>query len=99
MIISYKASAAMAQAICQRGKNKGMLLARAPRVDTAGNAAWQAAMLHYNPYKASIGALMLMSAENRAIYDEWINIFETLDPMAIAKIDRDKVVLQGLGVW
>lgn len=99
VIISEKASEAMRQAVCQRGKNKGTLLARAPQANTAGNAAWQAVAMHYNPYKVSIGAFMFMSAENRAIYDEWINIFETLDPNAIANIDRDRVVLQGLGIW
>jgi len=99
MIISDKAARAMQQAVCQRGKKKGFLLARPPRVDTAASAAWQAAAMHYNPYKVSIGALMFMSPENRAIYDEWLNIFETLDPKAIAKIDRDRVALQGLGAW
>lgn len=96
MVISDKASQALYSACSHRGKSKGLLLAKAPGSGTLAYAAWQAAMLHCNPYKFSIGALLFMNNEQLEIYREIDTIFEKL---GINGLDRDRNALSRIGAW
>lgn len=93
MVISDKAALALKDAVAERGKNKGLLLARAPKSDTLAYAAWQAAQISCNPFKASIVGIALFSEEQYEIYNEIRNIFETL---GIRSLDRDRNALTRL---
>ncbi len=96
MIISDKAALALKAAVATRGVHKGLLLAKAPKSNTLAYAAWHAAQLCCNPYKASISGLLFLSDEQREIHNEILNIFETL---GIKSLDRDRNGLEKLGVW
>lgn len=96
MIISDAAAHALKDATVTRGKNKGLLLVKAPPSNTLAYAAWQGAMLCCNPYKASISGLLFMTAEQRAVYEEIVKIF---DGLGIKTLDRDRNALDRLGVW
>lgn len=96
--ISDKAAQALRGAICTKGKNKGLLLAKAPPFKTLSYAAWQAAVLIANPYKASIPGIVLMNDEQRAIYNELVDIFEAIGAVNL-KLDRDRNALDALGAW
>jgi hypothetical protein len=55
------------------------------------------AMLSINPYKASIGGMMFMSAEQREVQDyvtRWFDAHPEFRGM-----DRDRRALETLGVW
>lgn len=94
--ISDKAALALKAAVCTRGKGKGLLLARAPRMDSDAYAAWQAAQMVCNPFKVSIFGLVMLTDEQRAIYDE---IETALTALNIRGLDRDRNGLERLGVW
>lgn len=96
MIISDTAAQALKAAVATRGKHKGLLLSKAPPSRSLAYAAWQAAMLCCNPYKASIAGIMFMSEEQREVYNEVLAIFEGL---GIKSLDRDRSGLERLGVW
>ena len=87
---------AIAAACVSRGKRKGMLKAACPPMGTNAAAAWQAMMLEANPYKASIAQIMMLRGEARAIYDA---IEASLKGIDLRGLDRDRVALEGLGVW
>ena len=95
--LSDKAIDAIFEATVTRGKRKGSLKANAPRSSTMAYAAWQGAMLSINPYKASIGGLMFMSAEQRAVCAEVTAFFDENPQLRFA--DRDRRALESLGVW
>ena len=80
-----------------RGKNKGKLLAKCPPMGTPAAAAWQALALAWNPYKASIFSLMIMSDENIAIHREALIWAES--NMQLRGLDRDRLALESMGVW
>lgn len=96
MVISDKAALALKTAVATKGAHKGLLLAKAPKSNTLGYAAWQAAQLCCNPYKVSISGLLFMSDEQREVYNEILTIFETL---GINSLDRDRNGLEKIGVW
>jgi hypothetical protein len=96
MIISDTAARALKAAVASKGKHKGLLLSKVPPSQSLAYAAWQAAMLCCNPFKASIAGIMCMNAEQRAIYDEVLAIF---DGLGIKSLDRDRNGLERLGVW
>lgn len=96
MVISEKAALALKAAVASKGAHKGLLLSKAPKSDTLGYAAWQAATLCCNPYKASIAGILFLSDEQRAVYDEILAIFEGL---GIKSLDRDRNGLEKIGVW
>ena len=97
--LSDKAREALREAYATRGKHRGQLLARCPRSDTLASAAWQGAMLVVNPYQASIGAMLFMSAEQRATRDEIVAHFESLPREYQILAQRDREALERLGVW
>jgi len=99
MALSNAARAALAAAYATRGKHRGQLLAKCPRSETLAAAAWQGAMLSCNPFKASIGAMLFMSAEQKAIRDEVLAHFDAMPHAYRIMAQRDREALEGLGVW
>ena len=99
MTLSTPAREALALAYATRGKNRGQLLAKCPPTGSLAAAAWQGAMLSCNPYKASIGALLFMSPEQRAIRDEVLAHFDALPREFRIMAQRDREALERLGVW
>ena len=99
-ILSETARAALMRCFATKGKNKGLLLAKAPSSykDPDAYAAWQGAMLACNPFKASIGGMMFLKPEHKAIMQEVIDYMDARP--ALAKVlDRDRAGLEKLGVW
>ena len=99
MTLSTKAKTALAAAYASKGKNRGQLLAKCPKSETLAAAAWQGAMLSCNPYKASIGAMLFMNAEQRAVRDEVLAHFDALPKAYRIMAQRDREALEKLGVW
>lgn len=97
--LSPTAAEALAQAFCTRGPNKGMLLANCPRSTTLAAAAWQGAMLSCNPYKASIAAQMFFDTKQREIANEVTAYFDALPKRVRVAAQKDRKILEGLGVW
>jgi hypothetical protein len=97
MDIREKATLALKQCIATRGKYKGSLVRKAPRSDTLAYAAWQGAMLSINPYKASIGGMLFMTQEQREI-QSFVTAWFDANPQ-YRGIDRDRRILESLGVW
>lgn len=97
--LSDTARAALAGAYATRGKHRGQLLAKCPPSHTLAAAAWQGAMLAVNPFKASIGALIFMSAEQKAVRDEITAHFDRLPREYRILAQRDRAALEALGVW
>lgn len=97
--LSDAAVAALQGALVTRGPRKGRLLSAAPPSQSMAYAAWQGAMLSCNPYKASIAALMFMSAEQRAIQKEVTALFDALPKGARISMDKDRQALEALGAW
>ena len=99
MALSETARNALQGAYATRGKHRGQLLAKCPRSSTLAAAAWQGAMLVCNPYQASIGAMLFMTAEQRAVRDEVVTHFEALPREYRILAQRDREALERLGVW
>lgn len=97
--LSDKARDALAQCYATRGKHRGQLLAKCPHSSTLAAAAWQGAMLVVNPYRASIGAMLFMSAEQREVRDEIVAHFESLPREYQIMAERNREALENLGVW
>jgi hypothetical protein len=99
MSLSDSARGALRGAYASRGRHRGQLLARCPKSHTLAAAAWQGAMLVVNPYKLSIGAVLFMTAEQRAIFEEVKNHFDALPREYRIMAERDREALEHLGVW
>ena len=97
--LSDTARQALRGAYATRGKHKGQLLARCPASHTMAAAAWQGAMMSCNAYQASIAAALFMSAEQKAIYHEVMNHFNSLPHAYRIMAQRDREALENLGVW
>ena len=89
---------AIIAATVSRGPRKGMLLASCPAMQRDAAAAWQAITAHANPYKMGIMTLILMSSDQREIYNAVDYTIKThgLDARGM---DRDRVALEQLGAW
>ena len=88
--------AAIDAAKVSRGKNKGMLKANCPKSDSDGAAAWQAMMYRANPYKASIFTIAMFDDRQRAIFDA---VGEAIEGYDVNHLDRDRQILEELGIW
>ncbi|CAB4124984.1 hypothetical protein UFOVP63_47 [uncultured Caudovirales phage] len=97
LTLSENARMAFTDCIATRGKHKGQLKASAPPSRTLAYAAWQGAMMSWNPYKASIYGLIMMSPEQREIYREVEQWCDENKHLRFA--DRDRAALETLGVW
>lgn len=98
--ISDQASRALYGACVTRGKAKGLLKRNAPS-DKLAKAAWIGAQMVCNPYKVSVYALMFMSPEEKAIYDEIVALFEWMKTQTVRTVllDQDRLALEKLGAW
>lgn len=56
-------------------------------------------MLVVNPYRASIGAMLFMTQEQRAVRDEIIAHFESLPREYQIMAERNREALENLGIW
>lgn len=72
MQLKEKIEQGFKEAIVSRGKRKGMLKTKCPKINTYGAAVWQAIQGHCNPYKVGIGHCILMNDDKREVY-EYIN--------------------------
>ncbi len=99
MTLSLNARAALQGAYATRGKYRGQLLKRCPRSDTLAAAAWNGAMMVCNPYLVSIGACLLNTPEQQAIFHEVRAHFESLPREYQIMAQRDREALERLGVW
>jgi len=99
MTLSTTTKEALTLAYATRGPNRGQLLAKCPKSETLAAAAWQGAMLSCNPYKASIGAMLSMNEAQRAVRDEVLAHFDALPREYRIMAQRDREVLERLGVW
>lgn len=88
--------AAIAGAFATRGANKGRLLASKPR-GLAG-AAWNAVMLNANPWKFSMGAMLLGNAREREVFHRVQHACDGLPRASLIALDRDAATLAVLGV-
>jgi hypothetical protein len=88
--------AAIDAAKVSRGKNRGMLKANCPKSDSDGAAAWQAMTLQANPYKAGVFTIAMFNDRQRAIFDAVGKAIEGYD---VNHLDRDRTILEALGVW
>ena len=100
--LSPAAREALMKCFATRGKNKGLLLSKAPspfKPETKmAYAAYQGAMLSCNAFKASIMGMMLMSAEQKQIALE-VTAYLDARPALAKVLDRDRSALESLGVW
>jgi hypothetical protein len=88
--------AAIDAAKVSRGKNQGMLKAKCPKSDTDAAAAWQAMTLEANPYKVGMFTIAMFNDRQRAIFDAVGKAIEGYD---VKHLDRDRTILEALGVW
>jgi hypothetical protein len=96
--LSPAAREALMQCFATRGKNKGMLLSKAPAFGTLANAAWNGAQMATNPFKVSMAAMMLMDAGQRVVFEE-VKAYLDARPALAKVLDRDRNALETLGVW
>ena len=103
MNVSPASIEALQDAMCKRGPRKGLLLASAPKSDTLAFAAWQAAVLEVNPFKASVGAVLFMTDEQMLVYRDVQTMWAALSPQKQAVLryglDKDARALHDLGVF
>lgn len=96
--IKPRVRAAGKAALSTKGKRKGYLLSKCPPMGTDAAAFWQAAMLTWNPYKASIPQLMLMPSDMRPFYRYCEAYCEALAAQGVC-LDLDRLNLQRMGAW
>ena len=68
-------------ALATRGKNKGMLKAKAPKWGTPAWVAWQALVMEVAPFRASVGGLMMLDGEQK---DEWTRLSNLMDKVGMS---------------
>jgi hypothetical protein len=96
--VSPSTAAAIRSCYATRGKHKGFLLKNPPPGGTAQHAAWQALVLAWNPYKASVWAVMcIRRGEHADLFAEALAWAEA--NMQLRGSDRDRLALERLGVW
>ena len=83
-------------AIASRGKNKGLLKAKCPPINTLGAAVWNAIQNYSNPYKVGFGHLMFMRGETKEVYNHVVDCGKRVD---LSKFDKDANVLRELGIF
>ena len=83
----------LTQAICSRGRNKGLLKAKCPPMDTYGAAVWQGLMFYSNAYKMGLGHMLFMSKDKKAVYNYIIEAGKIID---LSTFDSDGNTLREL---
>lgn len=95
MELKEKLKIGIAQAISSKGKNKGLLKAKCPPMNTYGSAVWNALQMYSNPLKVSFGHMLFMSKDKKEVYDYIIEVGEIID---LSTFDKDANVLREIGV-
>ena len=95
MNLGEKINQGLSEAICSRGKRKGMLKAKCPPMNTYGSAVWSAIQMYSNPYKVGFGHMLLMDKDKRDVYDYVINVGKQVD---LSTFDSDANVLRELNL-
>jgi hypothetical protein len=93
MTLKEKVAQGLSEAIATRGKNKGMLKSKCPKMDSYGSAVWQGIMFYSNPHKMGIGHMIFMSKECKEVYQYIKDAGEIID---LSTFDRDGNVLRDL---
>lgn len=93
MTLQDKVRQGIKDALSSRGKNKGMLKAKCPPIDSYGAAAWQALMGFSNPYKCGIGHHLFMSDDKRDVYNYIVKVGNYID---LTTFDSDANLLRKL---
>ena len=83
------------EALVSRGKNKGMLKAKCPPMDTFGAAVWQALAFYSNPHKMGLGHMLFMSGESKEVYNYVICAGKHMD---LSTFDSDGIILRELNL-
>lgn len=96
MNLKEKLEIGLQEAIVSIGKNKGMLKAKCPPMDTYGSAVWSGIQSYSNPYKVGLGHILFMSKETKELYDYIREIGKHVD---LTTFDRDGNALRNLGIW
>ena len=90
--------AAGKEALATKGKRKGFLLSKCPAAGSDAAIFWQAAMLVYNPFKASIAARLFWN-EDQKQFAQWCESYcEALAKQGVC-LDLDRLNLQRTGAW
>jgi len=97
--LTKAAEEVFAKCFATRGRNKGHLLAKCPPSHTLEAAAWQAAQMVCNPYKAGIMTQMFFTPVQRELYQEVLAYMESQPLWKQRMLDRDRAALSKLGVW
>tara|TARA_R110000796_G_scaffold179660_2_gene296236 strand:+ start:664 stop:978 length:315 start_codon:yes stop_codon:yes gene_type:complete len=82
--------------ITKQGKFKGTFKRTLPRPGVE-RAAWLGVMLVFNPYKVGIGAVMMLTDDQRVVMDDATLWAENNQHLRFA--DRDRGTLETLGAW
>jgi hypothetical protein len=95
MELKEKIEIGLRDAICSRGKRKGMLKANCPKMNTYGSAVWQGIMYYSNPYKIGMGHMIFMDHETKEVYDYIINVGKVIN---LKTFDTDGNALRKLNL-
>jgi len=95
MNLEEKVKQGLKEAICSRGKRKGMLKAKCPPINTYGSAVWSAIQSYSNPYKVGLGHMMFMDKDKREVYNYLIEAGKYVD---LTTFDSDANVLRELNL-
>lgn len=82
--------------ITKQGKFKGTFKRTLPRPGVE-RAAWLGVMLVFNPYKVGMGAVMMLTADQREIMDQATTWADNNKHLRFA--DRDRASLETWGAW
>lgn len=97
--ISEASQAAFVAAIATRGRAAGRMKRTPPKSGTLEHAAWLGVMTRANPYKLSVCALMFLTNEQRAVFQEIEAAMESVPRDVVARMDADRFTLERLGAW
>jgi hypothetical protein len=86
------------KAVASRGRNKGRLKSKCPKMNTMEAVVWQAVMSHANPFKASMWSFFWFN-ENQKEFFNHIDKIITDKKINVMTMDKDRMALEMMGVW
>ena len=97
--LTDKEKNAIKGAFCTKGAYKGYLYKSKPNVNKKPleSAAWLA--LQPNPYKIGMAALMMLSDEEKALFDKLSRLPNGQSIKYPSFLDKDREALEKMGVW
>ena len=95
MNLGEKINQGLSEAICSRGKRKGMLKAKCPPMNTYGSAVWSAIQSYSNPYKVGLGHIIFMDKDKIEVYSYLREAGKYVD---LTTFDSDANVLRELNL-